>query len=101
MKLHKGDQIKVTIGKDKGKTGKVEKVFPRIDRVLIVGINEFKRHIKAKATGQKSEIVTITKPLPVSNVALICPKCNKLTRIGFKIEKGKKLRICRKCKKEI
>lgn len=101
MKLHKGDQIKVTMGKDKGKAGKVEKVFPRLDRVLILGINEFKRHIKSKARGQKSEIVTITKPLPVSNVALICPKCNKLTRVGFKNEKGKKLRICRKCKKEI
>lgn len=101
MKLHKGDQIKVTIGKDKGKTGKIEKVFPRIDRVLILGVNEFKRHIKSRITGEKSEIVTITKPLPAANVALICPKCNKLTRVGFKIEKGKKLRICRKCKKEI
>ena len=114
MKIKKGDTVKVLIGKDKGKTGKIERVLPKDDRVLIAGVNEFKRHVKSQAQnpaslasrsgrqgGQKSEIVTITKPLPASNVALICPKCKKVTRIGFKIEKGKKVRICRKCKKEI
>lgn len=108
MKIKKGDTIKILIGKDKGKTSQVERVFPNDGRVLIVGVNEFKRHVKSRAQnsasrsgGQKSEIVTITKPLPASNVALICPKCKKVTRIGFKIENGKKIRICRKCKKEI
>ncbi len=108
MKIKKGDTIKVLIGKDKGKTSQVERVFPRDGRVLIAGVNEFKRHVKSRAQnpatrsgGQKSEIVTITKPLPASNVAIICPKCKKPTRIGFKFEKGKKIRICRKCSKSI
>ena len=102
MKLKKGDNIKVLIGKDKGKTGQVERIFRKTKRVLVPGVNEYKRHVKSRARNQKSEIITITKPLPVANVALICPKCHKPTRIGFEIKKdGKKVRICRKCGKEI
>lgn len=102
MKLKKGDTIKVLIGKDKGKTGKVERLNPEKNMVLIENINQFKRHVKAKAQNQKSEIVTITKPLQAGNVALICPSCKKMTRIGFKLDKaGKKVRVCKKCNKEI
>jgi|SRR3989344_7647616 len=102
MKIIKGDNVKVLIGKDKGKTGKVEGVYPSMSKVLIPGINEFKRHVKSRAQNQKSEITTITKPINVSNVALICPKCSKPTRVGFIMNKtGKKVRICRKCGKEI
>jgi large subunit ribosomal protein L24 len=102
MKLKKGDTIKVLIGKDKGKTGRVERLNPEKDMVLIENINQFKRHVKSKAQNQKSEIVTITKPLHAGNVAIICPSCKKTTRIGYQIDKaGKKVRICRKCGKEI
>lgn len=102
MKIIKGDEVKVLIGKDKGKTGKVEVVYPALSKIVVPGINEFKRHVKSRAQGQKSEIMTITKPLNVSNVALICPKCKKPTRVGFTLDKsGKKVRVCRKCKKEI
>lgn len=102
MKIRKGDSVKVLIGKDKGKTGIVERVYPKESRVLIPTINEFKRHVKSRAQNQPSEIMTITKPLNVSNVALICPSCKKMTRVGFEIKKdGTKIRICRKCKKEI
>lgn len=102
MKIKKGDNVKVLIGKDKGKVAPVEAIYPAREMVLIAGVNEFKRHVKSRAQNQKSEIVTITKPLPVSNVALICPKCKKPTRIGFEIKKdGKKVRVCRKCNKEI
>ncbi len=101
MKLHKGDEIKILHGKDAGKTGKVEKVFAKEMKVLIPGVNQFKRHVKARAQGQQSEIVTITKPLPVSQVALVCPKCKQPTRIGYTFEKNKKMRVCRKCNKEI
>ena len=97
MKLIKNDEVKVVAGKDKGKTGKVEKVFAKTAKVLVAGVNEYKRHMKARVQGQTSEIVTITKPLPVANVQLVCPKCKKITRIGYKIEKDKKVRICRKC----
>lgn len=97
MKLIKNDEVKIVTGKDKGKTGKIEKVFSKENKVLIAGVNEYKRHKKGMYGGQKSEIVTITKPLPVANVQLVCPKCKKLTRVGYKMEKDKKVRVCRKC----
>ena len=101
MKIKKGDNVRVLIGKDKDKEGKIEKIYPKGNRVLILGVNEYKRHVKSRAKNQKSEIITITKPLPVSNVALVCPKCKKPTRVGYKITNNKKVRICRKCGKEI
>jgi large subunit ribosomal protein L24 len=101
MKLKKGDLVKIVSGKDKNKTGKIEKILPKMNKVLVTGINQYKRHLKARAKGQKSEIVTITKPLPGTNVALVCPHCKLQTRIGFIIEKNDKIRVCRKCDKKI
>lgn len=108
MKLRIGDNVKISMGKDKGKVGKIEKVYPKENKVLVEGVNQYKRHLKSRTQNQKSEIVTLTKPLPSSAVALICPKCNKVTRVGFKIEKdlprgkaGKKERFCKKCEKSI
>lgn len=101
MKLKKGDNVKVVKGKDKGKEGKIDQVFPKNGKVLIANVNLYKRHLKARSQSQPSEIVTLTKPMSEENVVLICPKCHKQTRVGYKIEKGVKSRICRKCKSEI
>lgn len=101
MKLKKGDSVKVTTGKDKGKQGEIQRVYPAREMVLVSGVNEYKRHVKKNLTGQKSEIVTITKPLDVAKVALICPKCKKETRVGYVTGKSGKVRVCRKCNKEI
>lgn len=101
MKLRKGDLVKIVLGKDRGKEAKIEKVFGKIGKVLATGVNQYKRHLKARAAGQKSEIVTITKPLAVSNVAFVCPHCKLQTRIGFRIEKNGKIRVCGKCKNKI
>lgn len=101
LKIKKGDKVKILKGKDKGKTGKIERVFPKSDFVLVPGINQYKRHLKSKARNQKSEIVVITKPLPVVNVTLICPKCTKTTRVGFQFVNDNKVRICRKCEEII
>lgn len=101
MKFLKNDEVQVLIGKDKGKKGKIEKVFTKEGKVLVTGVNQFKRHMKARSQTQQSEIVTITKPMQVSKVQLVCPKCKKLTRVGFQIEKDAKVRVCRKCGKEI
>ena len=101
MKLIKGDEVKVSSGKDAGKTGKIEKVFTKENKAVVAGINQFKRHVKARVPGQKSEIITITKPLPLSALALICPKCKKPTRVGYKMLKDEKIRICKKCNTEI
>ncbi|MEK7605122.1 MAG: 50S ribosomal protein L24 [Patescibacteria group bacterium] len=98
MKILKGDLVAIVTGKDEGKTGKVEKVLTKENKVVVEGVNLFKRHIKARTQGQKSEIVTITKPLPQANVALICPKCKEQTRVGYIVSKDSKERICRKCK---
>lgn len=101
MKLLKNDEVKIIRGKDKGKTGKIEKVFAKTNKVLVLGVNEFKRHMKKRTQDDKSQIVTITKPLPMANVALLCPKCKKETRVGFKMEKDIKVRFCKKCEKTI
>lgn len=96
MKLKKGDSVKVMIGKDKGKVAPILRITSA-DMVMLEGINQFRRHVKGRSRDQKSEIVTITKPLPISNVALICPKCKKTTRVGYEVKKGEKVRVCRKC----
>ena len=101
MKLKKGDEVKIVRGKDKGKSGKIERVFPKVDKVLVNGVNQFKRHLKKRSENSQSEIMTLTKPLTVTNVALVCPKCHLTTRVAYKIEKGGKVRICSKCKAEI
>lgn len=101
MKLIKGDEVIVTIGKDKGKKAKIEKIFTKEEKVLLPGINEYKRHVKGNMEGQASDILTLNRPVAATNVALICPKCKKQTRVGYKTEKDKKVRICRKCGKEI
>jgi large subunit ribosomal protein L24 len=101
MKLKKGDNIKVIRGKDKGKTGKIDKVFPKVGKVLVANVNVYKRHLKARSQSQPSEIVNITKPLTEGSVILVCPKCHKTTRVGYQIQKDVKSRICRRCKSEI
>lgn len=101
MKLKKGDNIKVVKGKDKGKTGKIDKVFPKVGRVLVGNVNLYKRHMKARSQNQPSQILTLTKPLAEENVVLVCPKCHKEARIGYRIEKNNKVRICKKCEAEI
>lgn len=101
MKLIKGDEVIVTLGKDKGKKAKIEKVFAKQGKVLLPGINEYKRHMKGNMQGQASDILTLTRPVDETKVALICPKCKKQTRVGYTMEKDKKVRVCRKCGKEI
>jgi large subunit ribosomal protein L24 len=101
MKLKKGDQVIVTAGKDKGRKGKIEKVIPAANRVFIPGINVFKKHLKPQGEKQPGGIVDVIKPLPVANVALLCPKCQKPTRVGYQVIKNQKTRICRKCQQTI
>jgi len=102
MKLKKQDKVKVMVGKDKGREGVIEKIFPKIRKILVSGVNISKKHSRGKGGGKGSGgIIDITSPLPISNVALICPKCGKTTGIGSqKTPEGKK-RICKKCKSEI
>lgn len=101
MKLKKGDAVIVITGKDKGRKGKVEKAFPKSGTVVVAGVNVFKRHMKKRDEKRPGGIINITKPVAVSKLALVCPKCNKPTRIGYLVVKGEKERICRKCEQKI
>lgn len=92
--------VKILHGKDEGRVGKVLQVFPKKEVLVVEGVNLVKRHLrKMHQTGGK--VVEINKPINISNVALVCPKCKKATRVGFKIEAGKKTRICKECKEVI
>ncbi len=101
MKLRKGDQVLIISGKDKGKKGKIEKVYPKQLKVLIPGVNIYKKHIKKSDQFPQGGKIEVPRPINISKVMLICPKCNKPTRVGFVIEKKKKFRFCKKCQSRI
>lgn len=101
MKIKKNDQVLIISGKDRGRKGKVMKVLPKEGKVIIEGINIHKKHIRPKKEGEKGQVVEIPAPFDASNVELICPKCGKATRLGYKIVREKKYRVCKKCGQEI
>jgi len=101
MKIKRGDIVKVIKGKDRGKTGKVLKVFPKKNKVLVEGVNIFKKHIKPRRQGEKGEIVEVTRPMSIANVMLVCSQCNKAIRVGFRFKDKEKVRYCRKCGQNI
>ena len=96
--VKKDDRIIVLSGKEKGKIGKVLKVLPKNDRIVIEKVNILKRHTKAGPNVAKGGIIEKEGSLPVSNVMLICPKCTDPTRAGSRtLEDGERVRICKKC----
>lgn len=101
MKFKKGDEIIVTIGKDKGRKGKIEAVFPRSNAVVIAGINTYKRHMKRRDEKHPGGIIEKPRPLDVGKFALLCPKCGKATRVGFVVTSQEKYRICKKCEAKL
>lgn len=101
MKLKVGDKVIITKGKDRGREGVVEKIFPKIGKVIVPGLNVYKKHRKPVG-GQEGGIIEFSRPYPISSVSLICPLCKKKTRVGYRLTKdGQKKRICRKCKRYI
>ncbi len=101
MKIKKGDTVLVTGGKDKGKKGKVDKVYPKESLILVHGVNVYKRHMKKRDEKNPGGIIERFRPLPTGNIAVICPSCNKPTRVGFLVTGNDKERICRKCGQKI
>ncbi len=95
-KFRVGDEVQITSGRDRVKKGKVGRVLTRENMLVVSGVNLYKRHRKATRT-QKAGIYEIERPLSMSKVALICPKCARPTRVGFKIDGKTKNRICKKC----
>jgi large subunit ribosomal protein L24 len=104
--VHKGDEVLILTGKDRGKKGRVERAFPRSNRVLVEGLNLAKRHVKATPQ-QPAGIVDKTMPINASNVMVICTECGKPTRIGHdrvpqgQDQKVRVRRICKQCGKPI
>ena len=99
IKLHvkKGDTVQVLSGKDKGKQGKIITAMPKAGKVIVEGINKVKRHSKPSLKVPQGGIITKEMPLHVCKVQLVCPACNKPTRIGHKEVNGKNSRVCKKC----
>jgi len=105
MKIKKGDNVLITAGKDKGRTGKITKAFPKELKVLVEGVNLKKKHVRPKRDGEKGQIVNIPAAIDISNIKIVCPKCGKASRVGYLIEKNQessiKSRVCKKCKQKI
>lgn len=96
MHVKKGDKVMVISGKDKGKTGVVLTAFPKKDRVLVEGVNIIKKHMKPNQSNPQGGIVSHEAAIHVSNVMLIDPKTGEPTRVGSKVEDGKKVRVAKK-----
>ena len=97
MRIKKGDTVQVLAGNDKGKTGEVLEVIPKDSKVIVKGINVRKKHIKPRKQGEEGGIIPLECAIDSSKVNVVCPKCGKSTRIEYKIEDDKKVRICKKC----
>jgi len=101
MKIKQGDTILVIKGKDKGKKAKVLRGIPSEGMILVESVNMKKVHKRPKKEGEKGQVVEVPYPLDASKVKIICPKCNKPSRIGYKLKENQKYRICKKCKAEV
>jgi large subunit ribosomal protein L24 len=102
LKIKKGDRVRVLTGKDRGHEGVVMRVLPSTGKVIVDGANVAKKHQRASKSTMQGGIIDKDMPMPVANVALLCPGCGKPTRVGYTIDKdGTKARTCKKCGGEI
>lgn len=97
MKLRKGDTVQVLSGNDKGKRGEVLQVLPKVEKVIVKGVNVRKKHVKPRKQGEEGGIIPVECPIHSSKLGVVCPKCDKPVRVGIKIEKDEKVRVCKKC----
>ncbi len=96
--IRKNDLVMVTNGKEKGKSGKVLRVLPEESKAIVEKLNFIKRHSRPSQQMRQGGIITKEAPLPLSNLMLLCPKCNKSVRVSKKaLEDGKRVRTCNKC----
>ena len=100
LKIRKGDRVRVLTGKDRGKEGEVMRAIPRSGKVIVEGVNVAKKHQRALRATMQAGIIDKDMPIPASNVAFICPSCGP-TRLGYRVEGDRKIRICKKCEGEV
>jgi large subunit ribosomal protein L24 len=104
VRIVRGDTVEVINGRDKGMRGEVLRVLPKDDRVIVQGIALRKKHQRQIQTGGRTMspgIIQFESPIHISNVMLVCPKCNEVTRVGLVNEDGERKRVCKKCQAEI
>lgn len=102
MKIRRNDMVLVIAGKDKGKRGKVRLAHPEDNRLLVEGVNIVKKHSRARGAARQAGMIELEAPIHVSDVMLLCNKCNRPTRVSLRfLEDGKKVRICRSCHEAI
>ena len=102
MKVRKNDTVVILTGKDKGKKGKVRNAFPRESKVIVEGVNMIRRHSRAGRATRQAGIIELEAPIHVSKVMLVCNKCGKPAKLGFRfLEDGNKVRVCHRCKEVI
>lgn len=98
VKVKKGDTVVLLAGKDRGKQGKVVRVLPREQRLVVDGLNLVKKHRRARRASAPAGIVTLAAPLPIARVMVVCPHCHKPTRVAMRLDQdGQKSRICKHC----
>ncbi|HHD92683.1 MAG TPA: 50S ribosomal protein L24 [Candidatus Portnoybacteria bacterium] len=101
MKIKNGENVKIINGRDRNKTDRVLKVFPELKKVMVEGLNLVKKRQKSRQEGKKGQIVEVARPINVSKIKFICPKCGKPARIGYNSIKNNKIRVCKKCQSEV
>ena len=97
MKIVKGDTVLIISGKDRGKKGKVLEVLGKQGKLVVEGVNIAKKHRRPKKEKEKGQVVEIAKPFDASNVKLVCPKCGRPARVGYRLTENRQDRICKKC----
>lgn len=97
FKIRKDDTVEVIAGKDKGKRGTVVRVLSKKDAVIVSGVNIVKKAMKKRSQQDQGGIAEIEAPLNISNVGIVCKKCGRPVKVGYKMNGDKKVRVCRKC----
>jgi len=101
VKIKKGDEVEVLSGKEIGKRGTVMRVLPADNKLIVDRVNVVKKHQKPTRATMQGGIIDKEMPLHASNVGIVCGKCNRATRIGYRFDGDKKIRICRKCEGDL
>ena len=97
MRIKKGDTVEILSGNDKGKQGEVLTVIPKTEKIIVKGVNIRKKHVKPRKQGEEGGIIQTECAIHSSKANVVCPKCNKATKIGYNVENDEKVRVCKKC----
>lgn len=101
IRIKKGDKVLIVRGKDRGRSGKVLRVIPDKSRLVVDGLNLLKKTVRPTKQGERGQVVDVPSPLRIENARLVCPSCNKASRVGMRFKSNKKERYCKKCEAKV